>query len=151
MASGIALASLGYSLYVLITEDRRAYLIVLLSVYFAITFFRQLFYIVLLLLIALSPLICIILCFVCCCCMPGEGAGGQYIDIPTKNPTQTDMINCEGTCSICRMNIDEGSKVYVLPCSEKHIFHSMCLSQWAKIKNTCPNCRALIPMTRQGR
>jgi len=61
------------------------------------------------------------------------------------------MMDCDGSCSICRTDVDENSKVYVLPCSEKHVFHTVCLSQWAKLKNTCPNCRAEIPMTSKGR
>lgn len=52
-----------------------------------------------------------------------------------------------GDCSICFMSISQGDRVYVLPCSDKHLFHCLCLRQWTRVKNTCPNCRAAIPMT----
>lgn len=45
------------------------------------------------------------------------------------------------------MSISQGDRVYVLPCSDKHLFHCRCLRQWTRVKNTCPNCRAAIPMT----
>ena len=142
------MVSLGYSLYALIAIDLPALYIVILSVYVGITFIRQLFFIFVLILVALSPLLCILVCILCCFCKP---RGGEFIDLPSKKPSQVNMMDCDGSCSICRTDVDENSKVYVLPCSEKHIFHTVCLSQWAKLKNTCPNCRAEIPMTNRGR
>jgi hypothetical protein len=40
------------------------------------------------------------------------------------------------------MGVTLGEKIYVLPCSEKHVFHGQCLRQWTRIKTTCPLCRA---------
>jgi len=104
LADGLALASMAYSLYVVIAIELPKAYIVIFSIYIAITFLRQLFFILVLVLIALSPLLCVMICIFCCFCKP-EGAG-QFINLPSRKPTQSDMMNCEGTCSICRTDVD---------------------------------------------
>jgi len=42
-------------------------------------------------------------------------------------------------CTICLMEISEGTEVILLPCD--HIFHEKCITKWVKIHTTCPLCR----------
>ena len=46
-----------------------------------------------------------------------------------------------GDCLICRERIERGKK---LPCS--HVFHLECLRMWLQHQQTCPLCRADIPV-----
>lgn len=97
------------------------------------------------LLVALSPLLCLGLCIYCCFC--SSGSSSQFINLIPREASQVDTANAGGDCSICFMSINSGELVYVLPCSPKHVFHRDCIRHWAKVKNTCPICRAEIPMT----
>lgn len=63
-----------------------------------------------------------------------------------KDATMTDIVNAGGNCSICYQSINEKDKIYVLLCSDKHVFHGDCLRHWTKVKNNCPICRQDIPM-----
>ena len=42
-------------------------------------------------------------------------------------------------CTICLMELSEGTDVILLPC--EHIFHEKCITKWLKVHNTCPLCR----------
>ena len=42
-------------------------------------------------------------------------------------------------CTICLMEISEGTEAILLPC--EHIFHEKCITKWLKIHSTCPLCR----------
>lgn len=39
------------------------------------------------------------------------------------------------------------AKIFILPCHRSHIICSVCLSEWLKVHNNCPLCRATIPRT----
>ena len=45
----------------------------------------------------------------------------------------------EVDCSICTGVVEEGAKVYELPC--KHVFHQECIDKWLDQSKVCPNCR----------
>lgn len=96
------------------------------------------------LLLCLAPLICVGLMIYCCCC--SSKATGSFIAVAAKPATTTDIVNAGGDCAICYQSITQGDRVYVLTCSEKHVFHGDCLEHWAKVKNTCPICRMEIAM-----
>ena len=53
----------------------------------------------------------------------------------------------EPMCPICMVNFaDEPEKLVAeLNCSNKHIFHAECLSQWVEKNDICPLCREKIP------
>jgi len=55
--------------------------------------------------------------------------------------TEDELEACEHTCIICRDHMAEGKK---LPCG--HIFHVDCLRLWLQQQQTCPTCRAPIPV-----
>ena len=38
----------------------------------------------------------------------------------------------DDTCSICLVPYDQESKITVLPCNDKHYFHTECLEQWIR-------------------
>ena len=42
-------------------------------------------------------------------------------------------------CTICLMEISEGTEVILLPCD--HIFHEKCITKWLMLHSTCPLCR----------
>jgi hypothetical protein len=85
----------------------------------------------------LVTLALMLLCFVKCCYRRKE-----------KNNITVDDIELGTTeallemCSICQESprIDEiGTK---LACG--HVFHYLCIEEWALKENTCPMCRAVI-------
>ena len=78
------------------------------------------------------------------CC--GIKIGGKTINVPARTANDVDVELVEGKCAICHLGISHGSNIYTLPCSHNHIFHTICLDQWLKIKSTCPSCRAEIPV-----
>jgi len=42
-------------------------------------------------------------------------------------------------CSICILPLEHGDRIADLDCN--HYYHSDCLSEWIKTKNTCPLCQ----------
>ena len=73
--------------------------------------------------------------------------------IEVENPQQTintiPKLKCEGEmgeCGICLEGIKVGEEFRALPCSDtvNHCFHSKCIDQWLRTKNTCPTCRAKL-------
>jgi hypothetical protein len=48
----------------------------------------------------------------------------------------------DGLCSICLENVQEGHRT--LPCG--HEFHGECLREWLALQDTCPVCRATLPL-----
>ncbi len=139
-----------YSIIILAQNQMAAVNITLLSIYIAIVALTQLPLVVVCLLLAVSPLICLGLVFFCCCCSE-QSSAAQYMDVPSKEASAQDIVNAGGDCSICFMSITVGAKIFILPCSEKHVFHCDCLRHWAKVKNSCPICRREIPMTNAER
>ena len=45
-------------------------------------------------------------------------------------------------CNICFAEFKNGDKVIFLPCL--HFYHSLCIKEWFKAKNICPNCKSEI-------
>ena len=52
----------------------------------------------------------------------------------------------EFDCSICLEKVNIGDKMKILPCSEtvNHKFHSKCIDEWFRQRDTCPICRSTI-------
>lgn len=44
-------------------------------------------------------------------------------------------------CSICMEAFKQGIKVTVLPCDERHYFHSDCILTWSERFRNCPLCK----------
>ena len=51
-----------------------------------------------------------------------------------------------GECAICMSDIVKGETFRALPCASTvfHKFHSKCIDQWLRSKDTCPVCRAKV-------
>ena len=45
-------------------------------------------------------------------------------------------------CSICKLNLDEQTEIYSLPCG--HLFHESCLQMHLAKKTFCPVCKLSI-------
>jgi hypothetical protein len=58
----------------------------------------------------------------------------------TKNVIELKIPLIKEVCSICL----EKCSTETLFTDCNHTFHKKCLTQWLKIKNTCPNCRNTI-------
>ena len=56
----------------------------------------------------------------------------------------TEQFTSQKECAICLSEFEEGQPVTPLSCDVKHYFHSECIKQWIKTKNTCPLCRTEI-------
>lgn len=135
-----------YTIYVLATSQLVPLDITLLSLYVVVVGLTEFQLIILCLAIVLSPLICLGLAIYCCCCAKNQ-EGNTIIDVELREAKESDIANAGGDCAICYMSMVPNDKIYILPCSEKHVFHCDCLRHWARVKNTCPICRAVIPMT----
>ncbi|CAD8076062.1 unnamed protein product [Paramecium sonneborni] len=54
----------------------------------------------------------------------------------------------DNECAICMNEYEEKDKIAVLPCSNKHQFHSSCIRMWLEVNTKCPLCRSdVIPLT----
>ena len=47
-------------------------------------------------------------------------------------------------CTICYEDYMETDDITPLPCDERHFFHTACIEDWLKSKNSCPVCRKPI-------
>lgn len=54
---------------------------------------------------------------------------------------EKDCLENVNSCSICLSSYVEGEELVVLPCDDRHYFHSTCLRDWMKNKTDCPLCR----------
>lgn len=50
-----------------------------------------------------------------------------------KEGTERDM------CSVCYEDYENGVELVKLECS--HVFHKKCISQWLRLKKSCPLCK----------
>lgn len=64
----------------------------------------------------------------------------KNLDERFENATQEEMV-AAGDCLICREGMETGKK---LACG--HVFHLDCLRMWLQHQQTCPLCRADIPL-----
>lgn len=55
-------------------------------------------------------------------------------------PIESEQQKTFDICAICHNDLSCG--VEVLSC--KHAFHTMCIHQWLRQKQTCPVCRAIV-------
>jgi hypothetical protein len=60
--------------------------------------------------------------------------------------TSITSITSTITCSICidEIDIKDDKNIKTLNCSNKHIFHIICIDNWLNINNICPLCREEI-------
>ena len=97
-----------------------------------------------LLIISLIPLFLLILCVFCCVGI-FKAPGQRQVSLPSAfRPTNQQIINSGGTCSICMMDFSTSDNVLTLSCSDKHMFHQLCINGWINVRNNCPICRADI-------
>jgi hypothetical protein len=53
----------------------------------------------------------------------------------------------EGCCTVCMCEFEGYQIVTVLPCSDKHIFHTECIKEWLLTKNACPLCMKEVDLS----
>jgi hypothetical protein len=115
--------SMVYSIITLATTEMNGVTEANLIIYVVVVGLSEIVMVMGCLLVVLSPLICVALCVFCCCCRSNPGQAGSFINIPMKDATVADIVNAGGTCAICYQSINEKEKIYVLLCSDKHLFH----------------------------
>lgn len=108
--------------------------------------------------IQISPIIlvaslCLLGCLCVCCYVICSGDKeisnqpviGNFLQSQKRffNPEKDGEAEC---CSICldEFQMDLTREIAELGCSNKHIFHLDCLSDWVKHKDFCPLCREPI-------
>ena len=67
----------------------------------------------------------------------------KYYDSYKKNKNLKEklILNDDMICSICLENLKDNNCV-ILNC--EHIYHKICIKEWLKKNNSCPNCRINI-------
>ncbi|CAK75456.1 unnamed protein product (macronuclear) [Paramecium tetraurelia] len=68
--------------------------------------------------------------------------GASETQISTLREHVADINDQQSTCYICQEDFKEEEVELEMSCS--HNFHKDCLTQWLKINNSCPVCRAKI-------
>ena len=58
---------------------------------------------------------------------------------------QIDHLPADLDCAICKIQVELGQSVKVLPCG--HSFHSRCIVTWLHIHASCPLCRRRLPLS----
>eukprot|EP01034_Spumella_vulgaris_P023894 gene23894-30172_t len=66
----------------------------------------------------------------------------RNLDGRFPDATPEEIVASGSCCLVCREDMDRGKK---LPCS--HVFHLDCLRAWLQHQQSCPLCRADIPVT----
>ena len=106
--------------------------------YIILEFFTHIKIFIFLLILALLPLLCIILCFYSCFCSHEKKA---VLPEPVKATNEILNTSDSPDCSICFSSLMPDEEVIILPCSPKHVFHSICIRNWTVVKPNCPICR----------
>ena len=52
----------------------------------------------------------------------------------------------ERECPICRDDFAVGERVIKMPCNHAHVFHKSCVAEWLERDDSCPMCRAALPV-----
>ena len=52
----------------------------------------------------------------------------------------------DAECAVCRDAFEEGDRATRMPCSARHVFHAKCVEEWLKRDDSCPMCRAALPV-----
>jgi hypothetical protein len=63
------------------------------------------------------------------------------VDSQSYDTVTTDCI----ACSVCQSDFLPVDIISTLKCS--HIFHTHCISEWAKYKAECPHCKSVLDVT----
>ncbi|CBK21083.2 uncharacterized protein [Blastocystis hominis] len=61
-----------------------------------------------------------------------------------RHPTDAELESTP-TCPICENDITKEDEIVSLPCN--HLFHPNCIVPWIEDHNTCPTCRAQLPLS----
>lgn len=99
----ISIVSIIYSIIILAQKpDMDTLTKAFLITYVVLVGLSELVVIFIFILVLLVPLICCLCCVYFCCCRKAKGKG---INVVVKNANMEDILNCDGTCSICYQNI----------------------------------------------
>lgn len=75
-----------------------------------------------------------------CSCQNEPPAASSSVDPTSLDTSPSEVGEDNDVCSICHEELSQ--QVITTDCS--HSFHKRCLTNWSKVKNTCPLCRVLL-------
>ena len=52
----------------------------------------------------------------------------------------------DAECAVCRDAFEVGHRATRMPCSARHVFHAACVAEWLERNDSCPMCRAALPV-----
>ena len=58
----------------------------------------------------------------------------------SNNSRSSTGLGARPTCSICLERFVRGDRLWVLPCDDRHKFHSECIKEWLTKNESCPLC-----------
>ena len=70
-----------------------------------------------------------------------SGLSNEQISTIPSTQISPQQFNDRLTCSICFEEFKLGETTSRLPCG--HYYHNICISEWLKLQNSCPTCRAV--------
>ena len=84
---------------------------------------------------------------------PGRRASAAASDAISALRARTSVLDAAGAaaleeadCAVCRDAFEEGHHATRMPCSARHVFHTKCVSEWLERHDSCPMCRAALPV-----
>jgi hypothetical protein len=63
---------------------------------------------------------------------------------------QDEEESCGVVCSVCYVEFEGCEEVTVLPCNDKHVFHSACIRPWLDMRDSCPLCKTRLKTALSG-
>ena len=75
-----------------------------------------------------------------------QGIPGLLKKLKKGKIKQSDLVSEDGNkqCSICFEDYVENDEYVELPCDTRHMFHTSCITEWLKQKDTCPLCKTPV-------
>ena len=101
----------------------------------------------------------VVLTFICCiplgiligCCLGDnrirwQSAPATLIAQLSAMKYDSALFKNEACCGICYGEFEKDEDVTPLPCDSRHFFHTTCIKEWFRTKNSCPYCNKEVTL-----